>query len=88
MDRFDTDSTRGKKTSKFFLKISNVNLNSILRFYELLRGVRWFETEVSGPIDSLETSVSDHLTPYNDPEDGRMQFNRGGSVSRTLLNLA
>ena len=37
-----------------------------------------------GPIGSPETSVSNHLTPRNNPEDGRIQFNRGGSLrSRT-----
>jgi hypothetical protein len=36
------------------------------------------------PIGSPETSVSNHLTPRNNPEHGRIQFNRGGSLrSRT-----
>ena len=39
-----------------------------------------------GPICSTETSVSNHLNPRNNPEDGRIQFNRGGSVrSRVCL---
>jgi hypothetical protein len=29
---------------------------------------------------SPETSVSNHLTPHNNPEDGRIQFNRGASL--------
>ena len=49
----------------------------------LLRGIRWFETDVSGlPIgsifkggtDSLTTPVSNNLTPRNNPEDGRILF--------------
>jgi ABC-type branched-subunit amino acid transport system ATPase component len=30
-----------------------------------------------GPLGSPETSVSNHLTGRNNPEDGRIQFNRG-----------
>ena len=33
-----------------------------------------------GTIGSPETSVSRHLTPRNKPEDGRTEFNRGGSL--------
>jgi hypothetical protein len=33
-----------------------------------------------GPIGSLETSVKNHFTPRNNPEDGIIQFNRGGSI--------
>ena len=32
------------------------------------------------PIGSPETSVSDHLTPRDNPEDGRIQFNSGGKT--------
>jgi hypothetical protein len=55
----------------------------------LLRGVRRFETDVSGlPIGSIfkgqavrvEVSVSNHITSRNNPEDGRLQFKSGGSV--------
>jgi hypothetical protein len=54
----------------------------------LLRGVRRFETDVSGlPVDwrwgpsgSHETPVSNHLTPRNNLEVGRIEFNRGGSL--------
>ena len=55
-------------------------LNWILLSAGLWRGVRWFETDVSGlalkgdPIGSPETSVSNHLTPHNKPEDGRVYF--------------
>jgi hypothetical protein len=65
-----------------------------LPFSELLRSVRWFNTTVSGlpigPIHSLaledgtnspETSVSTHLTLRNIPIDGRLHFNRGGSLT-------
>jgi hypothetical protein len=63
----------------------------------LLRGVRWFETDVLGlPIGSIfkiqavhvlktrstgspETSVLNHLTQRNNPEDGRIHFNRSWS---------
>jgi hypothetical protein len=31
-------------------------------------------------IGSPETSVSNHRTPHNNPEDGRINFNRGGSL--------
>jgi hypothetical protein len=30
--------------------------------------------------DSPETSVSNRLTPLNNPEEGRIQLNRGGSL--------
>ena len=60
----------------------------ILSSSGLLRAVRYFETDVSGlhicsifigrPIP--ETSVSDHLSPRNNREDGRIQFNRSGSL--------
>jgi hypothetical protein len=30
--------------------------------------------------DSPETSVTHHLTPRSNPEDGRIQFNRGRSL--------
>jgi hypothetical protein len=33
-----------------------------------------------GPKGNPETSVSDHLALHNNPEDGRIQFNRGGSL--------
>jgi hypothetical protein len=33
----------------------------------------------TGPICSSETSILNQLTPRNNPEDGRIQFNRGGS---------
>jgi hypothetical protein len=52
-------------------------------FSVLLRGVRRFQTDVSGlpigpalkegPTGSPETSVSNHLTPRNNPEDGRIK---------------
>jgi hypothetical protein len=29
-----------------------------------------------GPIDNPETSVSNHLTPRNNPAEGRTQFNQ------------
>ena len=61
-------------------------LNWILSSPGLLHGVRWFETDVSGlhispiykgelplkmgPKGSPETSVSNHLTLRNNPEDG------------------
>ena len=32
------------------------------------------------PIRSPETSVSNHVTPRNNPEYGIMQFNNGGSL--------
>jgi hypothetical protein len=32
------------------------------------------------PIGSRETSVSNHRTPYNDPEDGSIHFNSDGSL--------
>ena len=65
----------------------------------LLRGIRWFQTDVSGlpvrrffsgqavlgplkmgPIYNFETSVSNHLTLRNNPEDGRIYFNSDGSL--------
>jgi hypothetical protein len=39
-----------------------------------------------GPIGSPETSVSNHLTPRNNPEDVKIQYNRGGDLrSRKLI---
>ena len=39
-----------------------------------------------GPIDSPKTSVLNHLTPHDNPEDGRIQFDRGGSLrSREVI---
>jgi hypothetical protein len=32
------------------------------------------------PIRSSETSVSNHLTPRNNPKDGKTNFNHGGSL--------
>jgi hypothetical protein len=74
----------------------------------LLRGVRWFKTDVSGLpiypifkgqaiqeeasllkmrlIGSPETSVLNHLTGRNNPEDGRIQFNSGGSLRSRICN--
>jgi hypothetical protein len=37
-----------------------------------------------GLIDCPETSVSKHLTTRNNPEDGRIQFNRGGSLQSRI----
>ena len=34
-----------------------------------------------GSIGGPEKSVLNHLTPHNNPENGRIQFNRGGSVT-------
>ena len=73
----------------------------------LLRGVRWFKTDVSelpmisifkvqaffflysmtfeDGTDSTATSVSNHVTPRNDTEDGRIRFNRDGSL-RSLVS--
>ena len=65
-------------------------LNRILPSFGLLRGVRWFGTDVSalpvgptfsgrgcplkmGPTGSPKTSVSNDLTPRNNPEGGRIQ---------------
>ena len=42
-----------------------------------------------GPIGSPETSVSKPLTSRNNPQDGRIQFNRGRSPKISLtLNSA
>jgi hypothetical protein len=35
-------------------------------------------------INSPETSVSNHLTLLNNPEDGRIHLKRGGSLKHTL----
>jgi hypothetical protein len=43
----------------------------------MLRDVTWFDTEASGPVGSPETSVSNHLKPRNNPEDRKINFNRG-----------
>ena len=33
-----------------------------------------------GPVSSPETSVSNHLTPHNNPDNGKIQFKRRGSL--------
>jgi hypothetical protein len=38
----------------------------------LLRSVRWFKTDVSGLHIGTKTSGLNHLTPRNNPEDGRI----------------
>jgi hypothetical protein len=34
---------------------------------------KMYETIEDGPVGSPETSVSNHITPHNNPEDGRIQ---------------
>jgi hypothetical protein len=33
-----------------------------------------------GPIGNSETSVSNYLIPRNNPENGKIEFNHGGSL--------
>jgi hypothetical protein len=40
-----------------------------------------------GSTGSSETSVSNHLTPRNNPEDGRIQYYRDGSLWSRMYNL-
>ena len=40
-----------------------------------------------GPTGRSETSVSRHLTPRNNPEDGRIRFNRGGSLRSGTVSV-
>ena len=64
----------------------------------LLRDVGWFETDVFGlrtagslelePIGSPKTSVSNHLTPLNNPGDERILFNRSGSLKSRMHGTA
>jgi hypothetical protein len=80
------DSRQEKKETRLY---------SILPSSGLLSGVRRLETDVSGlpigpifkgrllkigPIGSPETSVSNHITQRNNPEDGVIHFNGGGSL--------
>ena len=54
----------------------------------LSRGVRWLDTDVSGPpIGPIfkGQAVEDRLTPRNNPQDGRIQFNRSASQNAPLL---
>ena len=37
-------------------------------------------------IGSPETSVLNHFTPCNNPEDGRINFNRGGSLRSRMVH--
>jgi hypothetical protein len=39
------------------------------------------------PICISETSVSNHFTPRNNPEEGRIQFNRSGSLRSRILHF-
>jgi hypothetical protein len=60
----------------------------IVRLIDYYAVLRWFETDVAGlyietifkdqawAIRSPGSSVSNQLTPRNDPEDGRIQLNR------------
>jgi hypothetical protein len=76
----------GRKRGTAVLTLQKLRLRWILPSFGLLRGVRWFQTDVSGlhigpkeflkigPIHSSETSVPNHPTPRNDPEDRRIQF--------------
>jgi hypothetical protein len=38
-----------------------------------------------GPLGNPETSVSNHLTPRNNPKDGRINLNRDGSLRSRML---
>ena len=49
-------------------------INFPFQFFRLLT------TLEDGTKGSPEKSVSNHLTPRNNPEDGRIQFDRGGSL--------
>jgi hypothetical protein len=74
---------------------------SIIPSSGLLRGVSWFETDVSelsvqtsnvklstmGLIGNPKTSVSNHLTPRNNPEDRIIQFYRGVSLQSRTSNI-
>ena len=40
-----------------------------------------------GPVDSPETSVSNHLTPRNNSEDGMIEFNRGVPASLFWMHI-
>jgi hypothetical protein len=44
-----------------------------------------FYLQEAGPAGSSETSVSHHLTPRNNREDGRVQFNHGGSLRYRIV---
>jgi hypothetical protein len=39
------------------------------------------------PICSPETSALEELTPRNNPEDGRIQFNSGGSLRSCIADV-
>jgi hypothetical protein len=41
-----------------------------------------------GPIGGPKTSALNHLTPRHDPNDGRIHFNRGGSLTWSEVFLA
>ena len=40
-----------------------------------------------GPMFSPETSISNPLTPRNNPEDGRIRFYRSGSFQSRIINI-
>jgi hypothetical protein len=66
-------------------------------FWVITRRLRKFDVDVSGlpigpifkgkPLCSPETSVSNYLTSRNNPEDGRVQFNFGGSLRYRILSV-
>ena len=53
----------------------------------LICGVRWFDT-VAEPTGISETSLSNHLTPLNNQEKGRIHFNRGGRLRSRRKSVA
>ena len=54
-------------------------------------GPLWFDPGscllMMGPIGSSETSVFNKLTLRNNPEDGRIHFNRGGSLRSRIFRI-
>jgi hypothetical protein len=66
--------------------VVKLRLSQIIPSSRWLRGVRWFDTDVSeraigATLKGLAVrSASNHFTPRNNPEDGRTHFNPGGSL--------
>jgi hypothetical protein len=60
---------------------SNINENIVKCDYNFIAKHSWTSLSLKmGQIGSPETSVSNHLTPRNKPEDRRISFNCGGSL--------
>ena len=61
--------------------VSELSIDPIFKGQAVKKKAVWTSGPLNKrPIGRLETSVSNHLTPRNNPESEMIQFNRGGSL--------